>query len=171
MSDARSELLARVIDDVAANGLADRSLRDIAAAVGSSHRMLHYHFGSRTGLVTAIVEAVESTQRELLLEMSAEATDARELTMALWNRVSSPEMRPFVRLFFECVAATGGEGLTDPWLSVSADASAAVGAEVSVDELRLGVAVSRGLLIDVLASGETEPATRAMELFVDMWAS
>lgn len=168
--DARTELLGRVIDEVAANGLADRSLRDIAAAVGSSHRMLHYHFGSRAGLVAAVVDAVETAQRELLVEMSAEASDARELTLALWKRVSAPDMRPFVRLFFECVAATGGEGLTDPWLAVSADVATAVGADVDVDELRLGVAVSRGLLIDVLASGDAGPATRAMERFVEMWA-
>ena len=64
--DARAELLDRVVADVAEHGLTDRSLRDIAAAVGTSHRMLLYHFGSRQGLVAAIVQSVEAAQRQLL---------------------------------------------------------------------------------------------------------
>ena len=56
MNDARTRLLERIVADVGANGLGDRSLRDLAVAVGSSHRMLHYHFGSRAGVVTALVE-------------------------------------------------------------------------------------------------------------------
>jgi hypothetical protein len=80
-------------------------------------------------------------------------------------------MRPFVRLFFECVAATGGKGLTDPWLEVGEDVSSGIGAETDEDMLRLGVAVSRGLLIDVLASGDAGPATRSLERFIELWES
>ena len=66
MGDARSELLDRIVDEVAQHGIGDRSLRDLAAAVGSSHRMLLYHFGSRAGLVAAIVVEVEARQRSLM---------------------------------------------------------------------------------------------------------
>ena len=131
--------------------------------------MLLYHFGSRAGLVSAIVESVESAQRALLAELAPDATGPHDLAMKLWRQVSAPEMLPFVRLFFECVAATGGAGLTDPWLDVSADASEAVGQEADPDELRLGVAVTRGLLIDVLATGEAELATRSFERFLELW--
>ncbi len=73
--------------------------------------MLLYHFGSRAGLVSAIVESVESAQRALLAELAPDATGPHDLAMKLWRQVSAPEMLPFVRLFFECVAATGGAGL------------------------------------------------------------
>jgi AcrR family transcriptional regulator len=162
-------LLDRIMTEVAMNGLADRSLRDIAEAVGSSHRMLHYHFGSRAGLVTALVEATESAQRDLLIEITPEVSDPAELVMALWHRVSSPELRPFVRLFFECVAVTGGEGLTDPWVDVATKVARAIGMVPDEDELRLGVAVTRGLLIDVLAGDDATAATRSIERFVEMW--
>ena len=46
-----------------AAGIGDRSLRDIAAAVGTSHRMLIHHFGSREGLLTEVVRTVEANQR------------------------------------------------------------------------------------------------------------
>lgn len=168
MEDARSQLLARIMAEVGAHGLADRSLRELADAVGTSHRMLNYHFGSRAGLVAAIVEAIESAQRDLLVDLAAEASSGGELIRQLWCRVSAPEMLPFVRLFFECVAVTGGEGLTDPWLEVSTSVAQVVGVNTSEDDLRLGVAVTRGLLIDVLATGDTDAATHSLERFIEM---
>lgn len=169
MTDARTVLLERITEEVAANGLADRSLREIATGAGTSHRMLLYHFGDRAGLVTAIVEATEAAQRDTLVELSAQVDSGEELILALWHRVAAAELRPFVRLFFECVAATGGEGLTDPWLAVAETATEALGESYDPDRIRLGVAVTRGLLIDVLASGTAEDATRSLELFIEMW--
>ena len=169
MTDAKRALLERITQEVAANGLADRSLRDIAEAAGTSHRMLLYHFGDREGLVTAIVEATEAAQRDILIRLAGEVGSAEELIMALWQRVSAPEMRPFVRLFFECVAATGGEGLTDPWLTAADTVTGAIGEDYDPDRVRLGIATTRGLLIDVLATGTTDDATRSLELFIEMW--
>ena len=169
MSHAKAALLEKLLAEVAANGLADRSLRDVAEAAGTSHRMVLYHFGSRAGLVAAIVETTEAAQRELLVALAAEVETPEELVLALWHRVSAPEMRPFVRLFFECVAATGGVGLTDPWITVSEPVTELVGAGFDPDEIRLGVAVTRGLLIDVLATDDATAATRAVERFVELW--
>ncbi len=169
MRAARTKLLQAVMEEAAANGLADRSLRDIASAVGSSHRMLLFHFDSRAGLVSAIVQEVEAAQRQLLDDLVDEVDSPSELVLALWDRVSAPEMAPFVRLFFECVALTAGEALTDPWLEVADTVAAKLGVEVDHTELRLGVAVSRGLLIDVLATGDATEATKAMRRFVELW--
>jgi AcrR family transcriptional regulator len=169
MSDARTALLDRIALEVGEHGLADRSLRDLAQAVGTSHRMLLYHFGSRDGLVTALVERIEADQRALLVALASEVDDLGGLVMAVWRQVSSPELRPFVRLFFECVAITGGQGLTDEWLEVAGNVAEGIGFETDRDELRLGVAVTRGLLIDVLTTGDTVAATRSLERFLRMW--
>ena len=107
--------------------------------------------------------------RETLVEMARMHPEPGDLALALWRQVSAPELRPFVRLFFECVAITGGKGLTEPWLEVSSDVASTIGAETDDDDLRLGVALTRGLLIDVLASGDAAPATRALERFVEIW--
>ena len=169
MTEARSKLLERIMEETAANGLADRSLRDVATAVGSSHRMILFHFGSRAGLVSAIVETVEATQRQLLEELVDHVADPSELVLALWEQVSSAELRPFVRLFFECVALTGGKGLTDPWLEVADVVADKLGITVDESDLRMGVALTRGLLIDVLATGDTSQATRSLERFIEIW--
>ena len=169
MTDARTKLLEAIMAEAAENGLSDRSLRDLASAVGSSHRMLLFHFESRAGLVSAIVETVEATQRAMFEELVDQVTSPSELVLALWERVSSVELRPFVRLFFECVALTGGRGLTDPWLEVAGDVTDQLGIILDQTELRMGVAVTRGLLIDVLATGDARHATKSIERFAEMW--
>jgi hypothetical protein len=67
-------------------------------------------------------------------------------------------------LFFECLAGTGGEGLTDPRVDVATRVARAIGMVPDEDELRLGVAVTRGLLIYVLASDDATAATRSSDL-------
>jgi AcrR family transcriptional regulator len=160
-----------VVADVAAQGIGDRSLREIAAAIGSSHRMLLYHFGSREGLVAAIVGAVEQAQRDVLRELATDADDAYELVRLLWDRVSSPELLPFVRLFFEALATTPPDLVdrTAPWLDAAAEVVADVGESFDEAEVRLGVAVTRGLLVDILMTGDRESATEALDRFVAIW--
>src|SRR3954462_8491746 len=51
----REELLDKVTDRVLSHGLIGLSLRPVAAAVGTSDRMLIYHFTSRDSLVSAVV--------------------------------------------------------------------------------------------------------------------
>lgn len=55
-STQREELLDKVADHVLDHGLIGLSLRPVAAAVGTSDRMLIYHFGSRDALVSAVVQ-------------------------------------------------------------------------------------------------------------------
>ena len=45
----------QVVDHFVADGLGDLSLRKIAGAIGTSHRMLLYHFGSKNGLLLEVV--------------------------------------------------------------------------------------------------------------------
>jgi AcrR family transcriptional regulator len=173
MASAHSALLARIVDDVAREGLHDRSLRELAAAAGTSHRMLLYHFGSRRGLVAEIVSAVEASQRDLMRELTAEAEDPSALVRALWARLSRPEMHPFVRLFFEAssypqTAETTRERTT-PWLEDAADIAGRLGLTYDPVEVRLGVAVIRGLLLDVVSGADLDDATASLERFLTMW--
>ena len=60
MSNPRQALLDTIIDEIAASGLSETSMRELAQAVGTSHRMLNHHFGGRAGLVAAMVAETES---------------------------------------------------------------------------------------------------------------
>ena len=76
----------------------------------------------------------------------------------LWRQVSDPALRPYVRLFFATVglAVQGVPGtralldtLTDPWLDRQATPDGRAARRPAA--LRLGVAATRGLLLDLLA--------------------
>src|SRR5690606_21167739 len=69
----RAGLLAAAVEYVATHGIGERSLRQIAAALGTSHRMLIYHFGSKEGLLVEVVREVERRQRELLAALGEQA--------------------------------------------------------------------------------------------------
>ena len=178
MGTAKQDLLDQVIGVVAERGLTDLSLRELAAAAGTSHRMLNYHFGGRDGLVAAIVEAVEAQQRTALEDLAAQITSPRDLITAQWAQLSDPSLRPFVILFFELLAMSlhqrpGTERfldqLTDPWLDLGERIAADLGTEADRDQIRLGVAVTRGLLLEATASGGHAAATRSLHRFLELW--
>ncbi|HYZ66433.1 MAG TPA: TetR family transcriptional regulator [Mycobacterium sp.] len=162
--ERRQELLDKVVKECAAHGIGDRSLRDVAAAVGTSHRMLLHHFGSRNELLLVIVDEVERRQRALLPELPTEPAAA---IAAMWANVRQPELRPFERLFFECYArGVQGEqpfarmlpGAVDAWLADTGAIDAALA--------RLGLAVMRGLLLDLVATDDRTGVDAAAQAFV-----
>ena len=164
--ERRQELLDAVVKECAANGIGDRSLRDVAAAVGTSHRMLLHHFGSRDELLLAIVEEVERRQRALLRELPTEPPAA---IAAMWADLRRPDLRPFERLFFECYArGVQGEqpfarmlpGAVDAWLADDGITDPAL--------MRLGLAVMRGLLLDLVATDDRRAVDAAAQAFVDL---
>src|ERR1700730_195414 len=101
-SGPREKLLAAVMDHVVAHGLGELSLRELAAAIGTSHRMLIYHFGSKEGLFVEVIRAVEAAQRAFLTELATEPgiTPAEEIRR-IWRHLSDPALWPQERLFFE----------------------------------------------------------------------
>src|SRR3954451_20804173 len=71
--EARERLLEAAIDYVVDHGLTDLSLRRLATELGTSHRMLIHHFGSRDGLWVAIIREVERRQLAQIGEFAPDA--------------------------------------------------------------------------------------------------
>jgi AcrR family transcriptional regulator len=169
--ERRRQLLDALIDAFADGGIGDRSLRDIAQAVGTSHRMLLHHFGSRDELLLAIVTEIEHRQMGVLADETTAPADA---VAAMWADVRRPELRPFERLFFECYArGAQGEtpfasmipGAVESWL-VEVDAKSGRSADPAF--VRLGLAVIRGLLLDLVATDDDEGVDAAAAAFVEL---
>jgi AcrR family transcriptional regulator len=164
--ERRQELLDAVVEEFAVHGIGDRSLRDVAAAVGTSHRMLLHHFGSRNEMLLAIVEEVERRQRVLLSALPAEPAEA---TAAMWADLRRPELRPFERLFFECYArGVQGEQPFARMLPGAVDTWLAAGKAVDPALTRLGLAVMRGLLLDLVATGDGDGVDAAAQAFIEL---
>jgi AcrR family transcriptional regulator len=177
----RERLLAAVLAYVAERGVSDLRLREVAAAVGTSHRMLIYHFGSREGLMVAIVRAVEAAQRAFLAELSTDpSVSGADAIRLMWRRLADPALWPNERLFFEIYALAlqgrpGAVGLlsdvVDAWIQPAADWAMRLGlsAETARTDARLGVAVMRGLLLDLLATGDRAAVDAAVERYARLY--
>lgn len=178
MSDRRSELLRQTTAYLLDNGLANLSLRPMAAALGTSARMLVYHFVSKEELIVAVTTEVRRRFQAALEEAFADPRiGARHPLMTFWETLSGTDNLCYVRLLFEVEILavqnpqTYGRYLdqtSTDWLEViertirPAIRSRAMAA--------LCYAVIDGLLLQVLNSGERKDATVALELFLDVLA-
>ena len=177
-ASSRDRLLAGAAAYIAQHGFADVSLRELAAAMGSSHRMLLYHFGSKQQLFVEIIRAFETEQRLMIEGFAADPSLSRDEVMRrVLRQVSAPEAADQVRLFFQvCGQALTGdaaesgllEGIISDWLEPMVEVERARGTPATQArlEVRIGVALMRGLLLDLLASGDRRGVDAAFERFL-----
>jgi hypothetical protein len=129
-------------------------------------------------MVAAVVGEVERRQRVAFTELAAlPNAGLRDVAEAFWRRLRSPELRPLERLFFELYT----RGLVDepevvtkrlvlPWLAGVEESFVARGFPPAQARAlaRLGQAVTRGLLLDLLASDDEAAVDEAMEQYIDL---
>ena len=177
-SVTRATLLDAAVAFAAGTGLTDVSLRQMASALGTSHRMLIYHFGSKEGLLVAVVDEVERRQREAMAALGDDAAlTPSESMRRMWRTLAESSMWPFERLFFE-VYGQALQGRTpmvafldtvvESWL----EPATAVGVRAGLPRrrarawARLGLAATRGLLLDLLATEDRKGCDDAMEALI-----
>jgi AcrR family transcriptional regulator len=172
-SARKRELLDAAYGYVLGNGLADMSLRPLAAAIGSSPRVLLYLFGSKDGLIQAILARAREEELRSIAQLRAGpglATTGRDT----WAWLAAPEHRALLALWVEGYArslaaepgpwAGFGRDVVRDWLGLLARQQGdAADAEAAEAERTLLLAVLRGALLDLLATGDTDRVTRAVE--------
>jgi AcrR family transcriptional regulator len=165
----REATLARATDYVLEHGLANLSLRPLAAALGTSTRMLLYDFGSKEELIAAVLAEARRREAELLRAWVTEpdASEAETLA-AIWSWIAAPEREPFLRLFFEVYVDSLGErgarAAVVEWIDFLATSWFPRGLDAATATLFVGVV--RGLLLDRLATGDRARTDAAFERFI-----
>lgn len=162
----RRELLERVTEDLAANGLVDFSLRRAARAAGTTHKVLLYHFdGSDDLLVQAVVQLRERRIREALVAAAADGPARRSLgewVRAVWPVLVGEEARVLDQAIglamydSDRYAALGREASQQylPTLLAACPGHWSDRRRLEVAEMVL--ATLRGFLVDARTSGDTE---------------
>jgi AcrR family transcriptional regulator len=117
----REEFAQAATDYVLEHGLIGLSLRPLAAAIGTSDRMLLYHFGSKDDLVAAVLRA--SNDRSVA-EITAlpPAPDVRRAVLGLWAAMTTDQLERCQRTYVEA-AALGLFG-REPYATVVREANA-----------------------------------------------
>ena len=175
-SRRKTELLDAAYRYATEQGLADLSLRPLAQAIGSSPRVLLFLFGSKDGLIRAVLARARTDELALLDRLRAEAaTDLETTARHLWSWLSDPRHRGVLALWVEAYARS----LVDPhgpwagfaeqtvadWLDLLAEPQpprTRRGA-AAVAQRTAALAVLRGAMLDVLATGDVARSTRAVE--------
>jgi AcrR family transcriptional regulator len=176
-SARRAQLLERAYDHVLVNGLTGLSLRPLAAAIGSSPRVLLFLFGSKDELVRALLARARADEVALLERMprGAEAGDLATTAMQVWRWLAADEHRGLLRLWTESYArslvqpagpwADFARGTVDEWLELLARSqprptrSTAAGAA----QRTFVLALLRGAMLDLIATSDTRRTTRAVK--------
>lgn len=107
MKTSRSETLDRMSDYVLDHGLGAATLRPLARAAGTSDRMLIYHYGTKEGVIGALLDHLALRFTVILdatpLPAQASAVDLVEAVLPL---LQSPVGTPYAQLFLEVVAGS-----------------------------------------------------------------
>jgi AcrR family transcriptional regulator len=170
----RERLLGAALDHFGRHGIGDTSLRGIAEALGTSHRMLIYHFGSREGLLAEVTREVEARQRAVMLATYDADLPPLEAAAKYWEETVEATLR-YGPLFFELAAnAMQGkehatalrEELISSWLPPVTELCRAIGIPEAQAEThaRLALGAARGLLLDLLISGQRDEVAQSADL-------
>ena len=182
-SARRTELLESIYAYAAGRGLGELSLRPMAAAVGSSPRVLLYLFGSKDDLVRALLARARTDEVELLDEVRRPGEAPIGIDVAVervWDWLAAPEHRGLLCLWVEAYARS----LTEPdgpwagfaaqsvmdWLDVLAGCQPwrRRRTKAGFAERAAALAVVRGALLDLLATGDARRSGAAVRLWCDL---
>ena len=179
---SRAALLERVTGYVLEHGFADLSLRPLAVAVGSSPRMLLYHFGSKESMVTVVLRAIRERQRAVFEQLrGSQLPTPVAVCKAAWAYMTQPQVGPMLKLFFETYAlalrkpeAFPGflEGAVEDWLAFLSDpiGNSGGGREEARARATVTLAMFRGFMLDYAATGDHERIGRAIDLWSESCA-
>ncbi|WP_430783421.1 TetR/AcrR family transcriptional regulator [Actinoplanes sp. G11-F43] len=169
--EIRDRILDACVDHALAHGLPDR-LEPFATAAGTSTRMLIYHFRTRDALLRETLGRARRRQRDYFGALLAPRPDEDYLSTLrdAWRGMTGPAGRPFLTMFGR-LREDSGERLwpgfrresTTDWLLPLEVGLRSVGRP---ELATLVLAVIRGLILDIEATGDLTRADQAFDHFL-----
>ena len=179
--ERRQELLDRIVVYLAEHGLAQATLRPMAASLDVSINRLVHHFGSKEELITAALN--RAIEQQLAVQDAWMKRHPRMTPVEFYRRWwrwmnAKPEHLALVRLNYEAAAldtsVTGlaGEVRADQigvWRHDVEQRLLAAGISQEQVELEAGLAKATfsGLIMDLIATGERKRLTAACDAWLD----
>lgn len=165
-----------MVDYAVEHGFSELSWRPVAAALGVSPTTLVHRFGTKEQMLVAILGRLRERIFEATSDQVGEQPDLATAARVVWARTSAPQRAAEFRLFF----AVYGRALQAPerfagfldhvvadWMSALVDAQepdsdSATAARTAT----LVIATIRGLLLDLLATGDRDRVEDAAGAFL-----
>jgi AcrR family transcriptional regulator len=171
----KQELVAAAIAYLADRGIADLSLRPLAAATGTSARLLIYHFGSKERLLAEVLTALQSRLRDSFSEvLAARGGEQGEAPIrTFWKWATSRRNFASLKLLYELqiLAAQNPASYarylkrnSRDWIELVQ--TALPPEERSAAVATLLVAVFDGLFLELMSTGDRKRTTAALDEFI-----
>jgi len=183
-ADRRTELLRAIVEALLESGAADLSLRPLAGRVGTSARLLIYHFGSKERLVAEALAEVRRRVQASLVEraVAVKPLSLRTLVMMVWDWATEAGSQGYFRLLFEVdglamfnrlgACEADRKANSDVWIVlIERAASELPDGSMFAANSTLIVATLVGLLQEFLSTGDREKTTAALETLIDLIAA
>ena len=176
-SARQDELLELAYRYVLTRGLADMSLRPLAKAIGSSPRVLLFLYGSKDELIRALLERARADELAAIgaWQEAESPADLIDTARQVWHWLSAESHRHLLGLWVEAYARS----LVDPdgpwagfaaqtvqdWLGLLASRQPPRRrGRAGTAERTAVLAVLRGAMLDLLATGDVARTSRAVDL-------
>jgi AcrR family transcriptional regulator len=175
--EIRERLLDACTSYALEHGLPDR-MSPLAAAAGTSTRMLVYHFGTRDRLLREVLGRARERQLDAFGQMLRPRPHEPyvDTLASAWQQITGPEGRPYLRMFDQLHIAqlrdSAGRPLwpdfrriaTTEWLGPLEEGLATLHRR---ELATVVLATLRGLLMDLGATGDEARTARAWRDFLD----
>jgi AcrR family transcriptional regulator len=167
----KADLLERVTNYILKNGLQDLSLRPLAEALGTSARMLIYHFGSKEQLIIEALANALNKQQALMQQQMVSSKSGKKTLQNFWTWFTSEEVMTFARLLYDIE----NQGINGNAQYLAFAKAIFEGWEafvqhnvksLSPEQVRLVVGVISGLLLYRLVTGKVEETNQAFGAFL-----
>jgi AcrR family transcriptional regulator len=167
----RQDLLDRVVDDLAVNGLVDFSLRRAARAAGTTHKVLLYHFDGADDLLRQAIVQLRDRRiaNSLALVNVAQPQTLAARVRAVWRALVGEESRVLDQaiglMMYDSERYAGlGQGASQQYLpSLLSICPPDWPEQRKLEVSELILAALRGFLIDQLTSGNNAGAEAGFE--------
>lgn len=173
MATRKQELVAATIGYLLRHGLADLSLRPLAAAAGTSARLLIYHFGSKEGLLAEVLGTLQRRLRDSFAAVPPAGEAGEPPIRTFWKWATSRRNFASLRLLYELqILAAQNPGSYGRYLKRNARdwvelvRTALPPAERTDAMATLLVAVFDGLFLELVSTGDRKRTSDALDEFI-----
>ena len=183
-SARRTELIESAYAFALEHGMGDLSLRPLARAIGSSASVLIYLFGSKDDLVRALLTRARADELAFIDRLTADQGDhdLPRTVVRTWTWLTDPAHRGVLTLWAEAYSRSlldpdgpwsdFARSTVDDWLRLLAAAQPPRRrrTQAGLAERTLALAVLRGCLLDLLATGDVVRTGSAVRRYLDLIA-
>jgi len=177
MSSRKEQLRDAALQYLVEHGVANISLRPLAAELGTSPRILMFHFRSKEGLLQDVFEELHTRlQASLSARVSSNFDPSRIPPLRLfWQWAASKENFPYLRLLYEIqIVAIQNPREYGRYLQKASGNWQAIALDLMSPSLKnkamasLCIAVFDGLMLELMSGGDKGHLSESLDLFISI---